>query len=443
MLQSFFRHEDTDATNPKWEYELQYEKAFEDDEERNFTVSATGSSFAKDQSSVFANNRLSGAFSDFEQSSRSDFANVVYNFQADYTHPFSGETTLETGARYEISDNTNDYHVRELMDAEWVLVPEFTNVFDFNQNVLGIYATYAYELEKFGIKAGLRVEHTRLKTNLRTDNRQNRQDYTNAFPSFHTSYKFTEQFSVQLGYSRRIQRPGMWDLNPFYDIRDNLNISIGNPGLVPEYTHAFELTAIQTVDIGALNGAVFHRRTTDVMEEIVRVTDSLAVSTYQNIGQSNQTGLEFNGKIDPVEWLSLLADFNWLYFLRTGSYEETDFDFDNTRWSARLTAKFKLPADFDLKWRMRYRSREQLLQGYQHDMFYTDFGLRKKLLDGRAIVNFSIRDVFNSRRYIFEMDQATFYRYSERQWNRRRFVLGLSFGFGKGDALEFSGHKSF
>ena len=49
---------------------------------------------------------------------------------------------------------------------------------------------------------------------------------------------------MQAGYSRRIYRPRLWDLNPFFNIRNNFNIRVGNPNLLPEFTDSYEVTSI-------------------------------------------------------------------------------------------------------------------------------------------------------------------------------------------------------
>ena len=71
-----------------------------------------------------------------------------------------------------------------------------------------------------------------------------------------------------------------------------------------------------------------------------------------------------------------------------------------------------------------------------------DFGARKKILKGKAIVNLSVRDVFASRISESITTQPTYYL---RDYSKRgRFItLGISFGFGKGEAMEFSGQKHF
>ena len=138
----------------------------------------------------------------------------------------------------------NDFSVSDFIDEEFQLVPELTNRFDYRQGVLGAYATGAYEGERWGVKAGLRVEQTELNTELVNTSETNNQSFANLFPTLHTSYKVSEAVSVQAGYSRRIFRPRLWDLNPFFNIRNNFNVRVGNPELQPEFTDSYELTSI-------------------------------------------------------------------------------------------------------------------------------------------------------------------------------------------------------
>ena len=136
---------------------------------------------------------------------------------------------------------TNEYAVDDLLDGRWISNVNLTNIFDYDQRVLGAYGTAAYEDEKWGIKAGLRVEYTDLNTLLETTNEANQQRFTNLFPSVHTSYKFSRNGSVQAGYSRRIFRPRLWSLNPFFNVRNNFSIYTGNPDLLPEFTDSYEI----------------------------------------------------------------------------------------------------------------------------------------------------------------------------------------------------------
>ena len=442
LTDAFRRRELTTATNPKYSYELQYKKDFEGNKDQSLLVSATGNLFAKDQSSDFLNTVTLGNGDDMTQRTRTDFSQADYTFKADYTHPWEEKYTIETGAQYQINDVENDFAISDFDGSVFMENPDLTNVFEWVQKVLGIYGTAAYEADKWGLKLGVRFEDTNVGTVLKNSNEQNDQKYNNFFPSGHTSYKLNDDLSVQAGYSKRIFRPRLWDLNPFYNIRNNFNIRTGNPDLQPEFTDSYEITSIYKLGKVSMNLGVFYRHTEDVVENVVAFENNVSVSRPENIGINNTKGIEFNAKYIPINWLSFTNDFNYSSFVREGSFEGASFDFTGDQWSTRLTGKIKLPADIDMEVIGNYQSGFRTFQQKISENLFMDFGARKKILKGKAILNLSIRDVFASRIRESITSQPNFYLRDFSQ--QGRFVtFGVSFGFGKGEAMEFSGQKHF
>ena len=440
VTDSWIRNQKTEATNPKIRYELQYKKDFKRHEDQDLLFSALGSSFAKDQSSVFENTTVTGDEPNILQETRTDYSLEDYTFKLDYTHPFLEKYTLETGSQYAINNVSNDFEVSNFINDIWVTNPDLTNVFDFNQKVLAFYNTLAYEGDIWGLKIGLRVENTNINTLLRTTNVSNTSTYTDLFPSIHSSYKISDDFSVQAGYSRRINRPGLRQLNPFNNIRNNFNISRGNPNLQPEYTDSYEITSIHKIKQASLNFSLYNRYTTDVVENIVTFDNNVSTSQPENIGTSNTLGFEANGKYNPVNWFTLTGDFNINYFNRTGVFETQNFDFKGNRWNSSITSKFKLPLDFDFEMSGNYNSNYVSIQGEVSESYFADFGIRKKILKGKVILNLSVRDAFATRIDESFSSQEDFYALDSRK--RGRFVtFGISYGFGKGEAMEFSGQR--
>ncbi|MEM9829260.1 MAG: TonB-dependent receptor [Bacteroidota bacterium] len=434
------RRETTEAENPKWQYELQYAKEFKNNEDHKLLLSATGRFFGKEQESEFINTAILGENFNNDQQTETTYQQADYTFKIDYTNPLTEKVTVETGAQYVINDVGNDFTVREFQDGTLVTIDELTNNFEWNQKVLGAYGTGAYEDEKWGVKLGLRVENTDLSTLLANTNESNNQNFTNLFPTFHTSYKLTESISMQGGYSRRIYRPRLWDLNPFFNIRNNFNIRVGNPNLLPEFTDSYEVTSIFNLEKASINTSVYHRYTTDVVERVSTFEGNVNTTMPMNIGTNRTTGFEANGEYSPTNWLKLNGDFNLNYFSREGEFQEQSFDFTGEQWSSRLTSKIALPANFDLELIGNYQSGFQTVQSEVSGFAFADLGLRKKMLDGKAVVNLSVRDVFASRIRESIIDQANFYAYSFEQ--RGRFItLGFSYGFGKGEAMTYSGSR--
>lgn len=442
LTDGFHRRELTEATNPKYAYELQYKKDFERNEDRSLLISATGNLFAKDQSSEFENVVTLGDDEDMQQRTRTDFGQAEYTFKADYTHLWAEKYTVETGAQYQINDVSSDFAISNFDNGSFVENPDLTNVFDWVQKVLGAYGTAAYEGDKWGLKLGVRFEDTDVNTLLQNTKVSNDQKYNNFFPSGHTSYKVSDDLSLQAGYSKRIFRPRLWDLNPFFNIRNNFSIRTGNPDLQPEYTDSYELTSIYKLGALSMNLAVFYRHTEDVVERVVDFEDNVSISRPENIGINQTTGVEFNAKYIPTRWLSFTNDLNYSRFTREGNFQGTSFDFKGDQWSTRLTGKIKLPADIDLELTGNYQSGYRTLQQEITENLFMDFGVRKKIFKGKAILNLIVRDVFASRIRESITSQPNFYLRDFSQ--QGRFVaFGISFGFGKGEAMEFSGQKQF
>lgn len=434
------RQETTSAANPKYQYELQYEKKFEDNEDHVLLFSAIGSYFGKAQSSEFINTPVLGNNFNNNQRTETTFQQADYTFKLDYTDPLTEQVTIETGAQYLINDVGNDFSVRNLIDGTWVTVDALTNNFEYNQKVLGVYGTGAYEGKKWGVKLGLRAENTDLSTLLTTTNEANNLNFTNLFPTVHTSYKLSEKVSVQAGYSRRIYRPRLWDLNPFFNIRNNFNIRVGNPDLLPEFTGSYEITSIFNLKKSAINFSIYQRNTSAVIERVSTFENNVNTTMPMNIGTNRTTGVELNGDYSPNKWLKLTGDFNLNYFVRKGEFQQQSFDFSGDQWSSQLTSKIALPADFDLEITGNYQSGFRTVQGTVSGFAFADFGVRKKLKGGKAVINLGVRDVFASRIRESVIERSNFYLYN--YGRRGRFVtLGLSYGFGKGEAMTYSGGR--
>ncbi len=439
-VSTWYREESTEANNPKWQYDLQYSKGFADNEDHLLLFSAMGSFFGKDQSSRFFNNVLTGPNNDFDQRTATNFQQTDYTFKLDYTNPISDIFTIETGGQYLINDVGNDYSVSSFQDNEWIEEPALTNLFEYNQKVLAAYGTGGYKWDKWGLKLGLRLENTDLSTLLTNTSEDNSKNYTDFFPSLHTSYQISDQVSLQAGYTKRIFRPRLWDLNPFFNIRDNYNIRTGNPNLRPEYSDSYELSSIFKLGRTSFNASLFHLYTTDMVERVTTFSENVQTTIPLNVGTNHATGIEINGKYVPADWLTFNGDFNWNHYNREGDYESQSFNFTGNRWSGRIMSKFGLPAGFDVEITGEYQSGYKTVQSEVSGSPSVDLGIRKKIKNGKFVINAGIRNLLDSQVRESITDQPGYYLYSRAQ-RRRSATLGISYGFGKGEAMTYSGGR--
>ncbi|WP_223266605.1 outer membrane beta-barrel family protein [Luteibaculum oceani] len=436
----WIRTENTSATNPKYQYDLQYKKEFKNSEDHTLLFSAQGNFFGKDLDSEFQNKTLVGSTQDAKQKSNSTFSQADYLFKLDYTNPITDHITLETGGQYTLNNVENDFEVSNFNGSEFVIDSNFTNNFDFNQRVLGVYTTSSFEKGLWGLMLGLRIEHTLLDTYLEQGDSTNHQNYTNLFPSIHSSYKISELFSIQAGYSRRIYRPRLWDLNPFLTIRNNFNIRTGNPQLLPEFSDSYEIGGIFIFPKVSLNASVYRLNTTQIIERVSRVENEIVYTSPYNIGTKESTGIEINAKANISNKISVSGDFNYGSFKRKGNFANQDFDFQANQWNARTITKIKLPQQLDLEFTLNYQSVVRNFQGHTIDYAHFDLGARKKFWGGKGVLNFAIRDLFASRirQTIVRQGDNRLFSFSQRG---TFLTLGFSYGFGKGEAMTYSGRR--
>lgn len=440
LVSQWERSETTSAVNPKYQFDLQYEKQFDSHKDHRLQFSSLGSFFGKEQESEFDIIPLLGTEIDANQQIRTEFYQRDFTFKLDYTNPITEQITIEVGSQIDFNDVGNDYEVNNLINGDWVVDSNLTNDFLYDQKVYGIYGTAAYEGARWGIKLGSRVEHTNLTTLLANTNEENTQVYTNFFPSAHASFKASPTVSFQAGYSRRIFRPRLWDLNPFFNIRNNYNIRRGNPELEPEFGDSYELTGLLSWSKLSLNSSLYYLYTTQVIERVSVLEDNVNITTPMNVGQRHKLGLELNGKYTPAKWVTILGDANYGVFQRQGTFNEQSIDFTASQWNARITTKWQLPKAFDLEFSGNYNSAYQTIQGTVSDFVVINAGLRKKLWEGKAVVNASVRDIFASRIHESELYQGDYFVYSHSL--RGRFItLGFSYSFGKGEAMTYTGRR--
>jgi len=438
LTSQYERVETTSALNPKYQYDLNYKKQFKNNKEHSLQFSALGRYFGKDQSSDFNNNFIVGTSTNRNQKTETKFYQLSQTVQLDYVNPFKKNWTLESGAMYEINDVGNNYAVYNEEGGAFVVDSSFTNNFEYDQKVLGVYSTGAYEGDKWGLKLGLRLENTDLTTVLTNTKESNRQYYTNLFPTVHTSYKLSNKVQFQAGYSRRIFRPRLWDLNPFFNIQNNYNIRTGNPELLPEFADSYEVTSIFFLKKVMLNTSLYYLYTTNVKENITFFEDEVSITRPVNIGVNHKVGVELNWKYSATKWLTATGDVNYGYFNRVGEFQSQNFNFQGDQWSTTAMAKFKLKAGIDLELTGNYESGFKTIQGQVSGFATADFGFRKRLWNGKGVVNVSVRDIFASRIRESIIDQSSYYLYSFSK--RGRFItLGFSYSFGKGEAMSYSG----
>ncbi|HZI53253.1 MAG TPA: outer membrane beta-barrel protein, partial [Chitinophagaceae bacterium] len=174
--------------------------------------------------------------------------NKQLTFQADYIHPINEFEKIEGGVRSFHNKSESYFNAFDVNNGFETKLP-LSNNYEFDEMVNAFYLTYSAKRKTFSYQFGLRAEHSKFD-GLMVDSAFKfgyelpsafKNIWDALFPSVFFTKQITDENQLQLNYSRRIRRPNFWQINPFIDINDPLNLRQGNPQLRPEFINSFEL----------------------------------------------------------------------------------------------------------------------------------------------------------------------------------------------------------
>ena len=166
----------------------------------------------------------------------------------DYLHPIKSGGKIEVGAKTSFVDTKNIAEFYDVVDKKPLPNYEFSNDFNYKENINAVYANYSKDFKRLSVQAGLRFESTdiqgiQLGNKLIKDSTFTR-SYSNLFPTFYVLYKLdtTDRHQLSFSYGRRIDRPDYQSMNPFTYPMDRFTLYGGNPFLRPTFSNNFELS---------------------------------------------------------------------------------------------------------------------------------------------------------------------------------------------------------
>jgi outer membrane receptor protein involved in Fe transport len=151
-----------------------------------------------------------------------------FSVKLNYVQPLGMSAKIETG--YQIYNQQMSY----LFNTN---NQESSNLFKYNEFRNSVYGGITFNLKKIGFQAMMRVENSHIKADSVTE-----PNYTCFLPSANVQYKFSASHNLKFTYNRRINRPGIYNMDPYYKIGQNYDISVGNPNLKPDYRDRLQLT---------------------------------------------------------------------------------------------------------------------------------------------------------------------------------------------------------
>ncbi len=371
----------------------------------------------------------------------------IYTAKIDFEQRL-GKGKLGYGAKVSFvnTKNTFDFFTDTALDKP-AMVLDRSSSFTYKENVNAGYINYQQQLnEKWSLQVGLRGEQTNsdgklVRANGKVDsNDRVKRNYFDVFPSAAITWNINQKHSLNLTYSRRIDRPTYQDLNPFENKLDELTYQRGNPFLRPQYTNNAELTH---TFMGFINTTLGYSYVNDFATE---ATDTIRNATYlQQKNLASQQIFSFNiGAPTPIKpwwngYINLWANYQQF----RGKIGENDVNVNIPLYGAYLQQSFNLGHNYTTEVSGWY-SGPSIWGGTWkvRPLGNVDFGIQKMLLQKRASLKLSVTDIFFTNPWNSENDFGGLY-VKGRGWNESRtFRINFSWRFGSNQIKQSRERKS-
>ncbi|MBS1599789.1 MAG: TonB-dependent receptor [Bacteroidetes bacterium] len=418
----------------------------------------------------------------YQQQQTGSGTNEYITAQTDFVNPLGEKSKFEAGARAAFRNVTslNDFGI---VDKSGNIIPEplLSSSYSYHDRVLAGYATYSNAIKNFGYQIGLRAEnssyngssHFTTKDSANGIQKDTIGNFSNSypvslFPSLFLTQKFGGEQELQLNYTRRIDRPNFFQLFPYTDYSDSLNLSRGNPNLKPQFTNSFELSYQKTFKgNNTFIASVYYKYTTDLItryqsKEINPLTDSVVfINTYINANSSFVGGLELISRNTITKWWDITSNVN-IYTSKINAADSIKTIGETYSWFGKINSSFKFLKKFTLQITGDYTSKTVLppggsagnggggggrgfgqtvsgnSQGYSKPTGGVDAALKYEFLKNKAAsLTLSINDIFRTRVSDVYTESDYFNQTVFRRRDPQIFRLQFNYRFGKFDVSLF------
>jgi len=377
----------------------------------------------------------------------------------DYANTLNEKSKIELGLQANLFNSLIGYaSTGETFALSGDLVPTPATDFEYTRNIYSVYGNYNKKIdEKWSYQMGLRLENVEVKAlEAQTSQPENTvtetpfsNDYFEFYPSAYLTYAPSEKNSFQLNYSRRVDRPGIGQVNPIKEWSTPLVSSFGNLNLQPQFTNSVEFNYTRNIEGGSVTFGTFYRRISNEINRALFVDRSdvnsgRLILTHDNFDDSIAYGVELSSSYKPAKWWSLNASFDLYSRTLTGIAErlgapietavvadiitETN-SVDNIPWNFRLYNSFKVSKKVSLTAFGFYRSRNANLQFNIKPMYFVNLGSRVSFDKGKGSLSLNYNDIFNTLKFRFD-GTSPYVQEGEFNWESNTIYLGLTYRFG-------------
>ena len=332
--------------------------------------------------------------------------NNEISMQVDYTEPLHAKLLWETGLKTTLRSVISNYSYDSFnfQRNNYESITARNNRFDYYQNILALYSQLTWiASSKFSIKSGIRHESTQFGGVIYQPLKESYtgRPYQNFIPYINLNRVIGKAGFLRFTYTKRIQRPSLFYLNPYTNFIDPLNITTGNPRLNAEVSNNYEISTGNYGQIGGWGLNVYHRRIGNAIETMRYVgEDKVYRTTYGNIGINYTSGFDVNmnykGKWRGNDWtLTFNGGLGWVD-IRSGI--DTGYLKGARNKGLTYNAGTKLSVKITKEWQVelwgRFNAPTYTLQGFTTNWFFHMLGVKRRFKNDKGGLGFGLDNPF-------------------------------------------------
>jgi outer membrane receptor protein involved in Fe transport len=366
--------------------------------------------------------------------------------QTDYERPWGEKGKFEAGLKTTWNVDRSDFSYTEADSSiltEGVFVPYGLDTVDYaflyDEQIHAAYVTAGQTFGIVGMQVGLRAEQAYTSAQLEGAGQLNsepfKNDYFSVYPTANLFVETDGENTWSVSYSRRVNRPGGRQLNPYLDMSDPRNFRSGNPFLLPEYTNSYEAAHQWQRGRTSVTTSAFFKDTRDVIRRYTAADTSTGIltSSFQNLGRQHSEGLEMAlmlplGKTGRLNWTA-----SAYRIVNDGSRLESAFSTSGFSWSSRFFASWALGPDWKLQANSFVRGAAVTPQGRFNGFATLNLAASRDLPGDHWQITVQAKDIFNTRRWSYSTLTSEFEQDVWRQRESRNLYVTLQYKFGKLD----------
>ena len=417
----------------------------------------------------------------YNQQQISSGNNTYFTAQSDFTNPLGDKSKFEAGIRAAIRNVSSVNNYYNILPDTVIPLTLYNSQYEYHDQVFAGYLTYSNAIKDFGYQVGLRAENSTYQgsSNYAVEDVNNAGHLKDTIGSFSNNYpislfpsifltqKLKGDHELSLSYTRRIDRPSFFQLFPFTDYSDSLNISRGNPNLKPQFTNSLELAYQKTFPgSNTFIASVYYKYTTNLITRFQEPGtnpisgDPVFINTYINANSAFVGGFELIGRNSITKWWDLTSNINIFTSQINAQDSSVSSQGQTYSWFGKLNNTFKLTKKLTLQVTADYTSKTVLppggsantggggrgfgstvtgnSQGYSKPTGGLDASLKYEFLKNKAAsITLSMSDILRTRVSDVVTQTPQFNQEVLRRRDPQFVRLQFNYRFGKFDASLF------